>query len=254
MQEEGSVATGKSARIALIAALMLIAAGAGWAAAWIYTGSGAALSTSDRKAVETVVREYLLKNPEIIPEAVDVLQKKENARQLAGIGDEVQAPYAGAMLGNPKGTVTLVEFSDFACGYCRKSVADIETLIGRNPDLRIVIRELPILSPHSVDAARMALAAAEQGRYAQFHLAMFAAGQPGPDTIDAAARQAGLDMDKAREAAKSQRVQQELDNNMAIARQLGFNGTPSWIAGEKLIAGAVGADELAKAVADIRGG
>lgn len=245
--------TGKTGRLALIAALVLIAAGAGWAAARLYSGSAASLSANDRKAVESVVREYILENPEIIPDAIDVLQRREDAKQLAGISDEVHTPFAGAVLGNPRGAVTLVEFSDFACGYCRRSVADIEALISGNQDLRIVIRELPILSPQSVDAARMALAAAEQGRYAQFHHAMFAAGQPGPDTIEAAARQAGLDMDKARGAAESQRVQQELDRNLAIARQLGFNGTPSWIAGDQLIAGAVGADRLAESIEAIRG-
>jgi len=252
MQENGSAATSKTVKTALITALALIAAGAGWAAGWIYSGSGAALSTMDRRSIETVVREFILQNPEIIPEAMDVLQRKEDAKQLAGVSDEVHVPYAGAVLGNPKGTVTLVEFTDFACGYCRKSVADIEALIDSNPDLRIVIRELPILSPLSVDAARMALAAAEQGKYSQFYRAMFAAGRPGPATIEAAAKRAGLDMDKARAAAKSPRVQQELDKNLVIARQLGFNGTPSWVAGDQLIPGAVGADRLAEAIAAIR--
>jgi len=253
MQERVSVATSKTVKIAIIAVLILVAAAAGFGAARIYSGPAAPLAANDRKAIETVIREYILAHPEIIPEAIDVLQRKEDAKQLAGISDEVHTPFPGAILGNPKGTVTLVEFSDFACGFCRKSVADIDALIAHNPDLRIVVRELPILSPHSIDAARMALAAAEQGRYAQFHRAMFASGRPEPDTIAAAARQAGLDMGKAGASIKSQRVQQELTRNLAMARQLGFNGTPSWIAGEQLIDGAVGADELAKAIKDIRG-
>lgn len=252
MQEDRSVATGKTTKITLTIAVILVAAGAGWGAGWLYSGSSA--SVGNRKAIETVVHEYLLEHPEVIPEAMDVLQRRENAKQLAGISDEVHAPFPGAILGNPKGTVTLVEFSDFACGYCRKSVADIEALIASNSDLRIVIRELPILSEQSVQAARMALAAAEQGKYLQFHKAMFAAGQPGPKTIETAARRAGLDMGKARATANSPRVQQELDTNLAIARQLGFNGTPSWVAGDQLIAGAVGSDELAEAIKDIRGG
>jgi protein-disulfide isomerase len=245
--------TGKTTRIALTIALVLVAVVAGWAAGSAYWGSGPALSATDSKAVEAVVHDYLLENPEIIPEAMAILQQREDAKQLAGINDEVHAPFAGAVLGNPKGTVTLVEFSDFACGYCRKSLADVDALISRNPELRIVVRELPILSPQSVDAARMGLAAAEQGKYAQFHHAMFAGGRPGPDTIETAAKRAGLDMDNARAAAKSQRVQQELDRNMAIARQLGFNGTPSWIAGDQLIAGAVGEEQLAEAIEAIRG-
>lgn len=246
MQEPAS---GKTARIGLFAVLLLLAAGAGWAIGQFTPGP---ISGGDRKTIEKVVHEYILDHPEIIPQAIDVLQKREDAKQLAGISDEIHKPFSGAVLGNPKGSVTLVEFSDFACGYCRKSVADIDALLARNPDLKIVIRELPILSEHSADAARMALAAAEQGKYAQFHRAMFAAGRPGPDTIEAAAHQAGLDMQKARAAVKSKRVQDELNRNIAYARQLGFNGTPSWIAGDQLIAGAVGVDELAKAIKDIR--
>ncbi len=252
MQERGSTGTGNAARYALIAALVIIAAGAGWVSAQLFSGS--AVSSNDRKAIETVVHDYIMDNPEIIPDAIEELQRRENAKQLASVGSDVHAPFPGAVLGNPKGTVTLVEFSDFACGYCRKSVDDIDALIAKNPDLRIVIRELPILSEHSVAAARMALAAAEQGRYGQFHRAMFAAGRPGPDTVDAAARRAGLDMAKAQAAAKSERVQQELDRNLGFARQLGFNGTPSWVAGDQLISGAVGADELAKAIEKVRGG
>jgi protein-disulfide isomerase len=237
----------------LLAVAALIAAVIGWVAARMYPGSGASISAQDRKAIESVVRDYILEHPEIIPQAVDILQGREDARQLASISDEVHTPFPGAVLGNPKGSVTLVEFSDFACGFCRKSVDDINVLIARNPELRIVVRELPILSPDSVEAARMALAAAEQGKYAQFHRAMFTAGRPSPDTIEAAAKQAGLDLEKAREAAKSRRVQQELDRNLAFARQLGFSGTPSWIAGEKLIAGAIGADNLQEAISGIAG-
>ena len=253
MQDNTQQAGGNAARIALLAALLLVAAGAGWAAAKLFSDPAESLSSGDRKAIESVVREYILANPEIIPEAIDVLQDREDAKQLAGISDEVHTPFPGAVLGNPDGKVTLVEFSDFACGYCRKSVADVEALIARNSDLRVVVRELPILSPHSIEAARMALAAAEQGKYAQFHFAMFEAGQPGPETIEAAARKAGLDMGKARATAQSPRVQEELDRNLDMARQLGFNGTPSWIAGEQLIAGAVGAESLEEAVKAIRG-
>jgi protein-disulfide isomerase len=246
MQDNPPRDRGSAARFGLIAALVLAAAGAGWAAAKIFPGSS--ISAGDRKVMESVVRDYLLENPEVLPEAMEALQRKEDAKQLASISEEVHTPYPGAVLGNPKGKVTLVEFSDFACGYCRKSVADIEALIAQNPDLRVVIRELPILSEHSVEAARMSLAAAEQGKFAEFHRAMFAAGQPGPATIAAAARQAGLDMEKARSAAQSPRVQQELDRNLEFARQLGFSGTPSWVAGDQLIGGAVGAEELAKAL------
>jgi len=247
MQERANGA-GKTRFIALAAGLVLIAGIAGWFAERLLSDPAGALSSSDRRAIETIVRDYILANPEIIPEAMENLHQRENAKQLASIRDDVEAPFPGAVLGNPNGSVTLVEFTDFACGYCRKSVDDIAELIKRHPQLRVVVRELPILSPHSVDAARMALAAAEQGKYAAFHDAMFAAGQPGPETIEAAALQAGLDLAKARKAGESPRIQKELDDNLAMARQLGFNGTPSWVVGDQLISGAVGVDRLAEAI------
>ncbi|MCB2080308.1 MAG: thioredoxin domain-containing protein [Novosphingobium sp.] len=213
----------------------------------------AALSGGDRAAIEQVVREYILNNPEILPEAMQNLQQRENAKQLSGIRGDVEKPFPGAVMGNPDGKVTLVEFTDYACGYCRQSVGDVERLIKDNPDLRIVVRELPILSPDSAEAARMALAAAEQGKYTAFHNAMFAAGRPSAATIDAAAKAAGLDLAKAKEAAKSDRIEAELNRNIELAQKLGFSGTPSWVAGDELMAGAVGADRLAEAIDNARG-
>lgn len=242
MQTDGSRGASRTLLIGLSIAAMVLAGLGGWAFGRF--GSGPA----NRGEIETVVREYILTHPEIIPEAMQNLQRKEGEQALASVRGDVTKPFPGAILGNPDGKVTLVEFSDFACGYCRASVADIKRLLADNPDLRIVMRELPILSEQSAAAARMALAAAEQGKYEAFHDAMFAAGRPGPDTIESAARNAGLDLEKARKAAASDRIEQELASNMALARQLGFSGTPSWVVGDQLITGAVGAEALAKAV------
>lgn len=208
--------------------------------------------SGSRAAVEKIVHDYILDHPEILPQAMENLQKRENAQALSGISDQVHAPYPGAVLGNPEGKVTLVEFTDFACSFCRQSVAEVEQLIAANPDLRVVVRELPILSPQSADAAKMALAAAEQGKYAAFHSAMYAAGQPGPETIAAAAQTAGLDMDRARKTIADPRIEAELTRNVDFARRLGFNGTPSWIAGDALLSGAVGKDRLAEAIEKAR--
>ena len=207
---------------------------------------------SDRQGIEKIVREYILAHPEVLPEAMANLQKKEGSARLSDIRGDVEKPYPGAVLGNPQGKVTLVEFTDFACGYCRKSVEDVRRLVAKHPDLRVVIREFPILSPQSADAARMGLAAAQQGKYEAFHYAMFAAGQPGPETIEAAARSAGLDMDKAKAAINSRAVEEEIGRNVDMARQLGFNGTPSWTIGDQLIPGAVGVEELSAAIAAAR--
>lgn len=207
-----------------------------------------------RPAVEHIVHDYILEHPEILPQAMENLQKREASAQLAGVRQSVETPFPGAVLGNPQGTRTLVEFSDFACGYCRQSLPDVKQLIARNPDLRIVVRELPVISPHSPDAAKMALAAAEQGKYEAFHDAMYAAGQVDPETIDAVAQKVGLDMARARRVAASPTVEEEIKRNLAMANRLGFTGTPSWIAGDNLISGAVGMDRLAEAIGPAKSG
>jgi protein-disulfide isomerase len=215
---------------------------------------GLAPPSGDRVAIEGIVHDYILNHPEVLPQAMENLRNRENAQALSGIRDQVTAPYPGAVLGNPEGKVTLVEFSDFACTFCRQSVAEVEQLIAANPDLRVVMRELPILSPQSADAAKMALAAAEQGKYAAFHRAMFAAGRPGPETIAAAARTAGLDMARAQKVIADPRTEAELSRNLDFARQLNFSGTPSWVAGDQLLSGAVGKDRLNEVIAAARKG
>jgi protein-disulfide isomerase len=227
-----------------IALLVLGAAGG-----WMFEksrGSGG----MDRAEVEKVVREYILANPEILPEAIDRLRRKESAKQLASSGDKLFKPFPGAVLGNPNGKVTLVEFSDFACTFCRATMKDIDALIAENPELRVVIRELPIIAATSPNAARWGLAAAEQGRYDAFHRAMFAAGRTDQASIEAAARSAGLDLDRARRTIAEPRIEEELKTNLGYARELELGGTPAFVVGEQLLVGAVGKEALAKAIAE----
>lgn len=205
-----------------------------------------------RMAIEAVVRDYILAHPEILPQAMDNLARKESARQLAGLRGEIETPFPGAVLGNPKGTVTLIEYTDFACGFCRQSVADVEALIAEHPDLKVVIRELPILSPESAEAARWALAAAEQGKYRAFHNAMYAAGQISPETIRAAATLAKLDLARAKATIADPRIDAELKRNLSIAQRLGFSGTPTWVVGDQILSGAIGREKLGKAIAEAR--
>jgi protein-disulfide isomerase len=203
-------------------------------------------------STETVIHDYLMAHPEVLPKAMEVLQNRETAKQLAGIRDGLEKPFPGAILGNPAGKVTLVEFTDFGCTYCRQSVADIAALTRANPDLRVVVREFPILSRQSVDAAKMGLAAAGQGKYPAFHAAMFAAGRPDALVIEAAAKAAGVDLVRARQAIADPRLDLELSRNMDLARQLNFTGTPSWVIGDDVISGAVGIEQLQKSVEDAR--
>ncbi len=209
---------------------------------------GSRQTPSDQAAIEEIVRNYILEHPEILPQAMERLQARENGKQVASAGDALSTPFPGAVLGNPNGSVTLVEFTDYACGYCRTSVPEVEALIAANPDLKVVIRELPILSPASADAARWSLAAAEQGKFEAFHKAMFAAGRPSAETIEAAATRAGLDLGRARKVIAEPRVAAEIDRNLNFARQLRIDGTPSWVIGEQLMAGAVGQKVLQDAI------
>ncbi len=224
-------------------ATVLIALIAGFAGAAIFSLSGLA---------DSQTREYLLANPEVLPEAMDELQRRDMLARIEPLRSELEAPFPGAVLGNPQGTVTLVEFTDYACSFCRSSLADVNRLIAENPDLRVVIREYPILTAESADAARMALAAAQQGRFEEFHLAMFAQGQVTPETIEAAAVEAGLDLPQARSAIATGIFDAQLQNNVFLARNLGISGTPAWIVGDRALNGAVGADAIGRAIAEAR--
>jgi protein-disulfide isomerase len=219
-----------------------------------FGGSVAWQASLGRSATEAVVHDYLLDHPEILPEAIDRLQSKQMLARIEPMRSALETPYPGAVLGNPKGKVTLVEFTDYACPYCRASINDVKDLIATDHDLRVVVREEPVLSAGSVDAARMALAAADQGRYAAFHDAMFAKDGPSAKAIDAAAREAGLDLARARKDIATGKYDSELTNNTRMGQAIGFTGTPSWIIGEQAFSGAVGKKFLADAIAKAREG
>lgn len=214
----------------------------------------AGIDARQRGAIEALVRGYILDHPEILPEAMEKLQARESEARLAPLRGAVETPFPGAVIGNPQGKVTLVEFTDFACTYCRSSVADVEALVKANPDLRVVIRELPIIAPESEPAARMGLAAAAQGKYAAFHKAMFAGERPSSASIAAAAGAAGVDSAAAGSFTQTPGVSQELERNLGLARQLGISGTPAWSVGGKLLTGAVGREALQQAVNAARKG
>jgi protein-disulfide isomerase len=225
-----------SFRSLLTTALVALIFGFAGAAAFWWSGLGG-----------QATRDYLLENPDVLPQMAERLQQREAEKRLAEVSDEVVRPFPGAVLGNPEGKVTLVEFSDYGCTYCRLSIPDVKALIAANPDLRVVVREWPIFDG-SEAAARMALAAAEQGKYQAFHDAMFAHGPPSEGSMAVAGRAAGLDMDRARAFMASPQVEFELGKNQELARQLGFEGTPSWVAGKRLFFGAVGRERLAEAI------
>ncbi|RUN75573.1 DsbA family protein [Sphingomonas sp. TF3] len=230
---------------ALIAALLGAAAFAG-------IERLAPAAAGERARVEGVVHDYVLAHPEIIPEALDRLRDRAHADTIASNHDAILKPFGSAWAGNPAGDVTLVEYFDYNCGYCRASLPAIAALLKSDPKIRIVYREFPILAQSSVDAARMSLAAADQGKFQQFHDALYAGGQVSPQTIAAAAKTAGVD--QARAAAFAPKADAEIAQNQTIARSLGLTGTPSWVIGSKVVSSALPLEELQKAVAEARAG
>lgn len=211
--------------------------------------AAAGVSPRQRAAFESLVRAYLLDHPEVLPEAVDRLKQREAQAAIEPVKGLLQAPFAGAVLGNPNGRKVLVEFADYACGFCRRAEADVEAMIAADPELKVVVRLLPVIGPQSEPAARMGLAAARQGHYAAFHKAIYAGPSPSEAAINAAAGAAGLDLAAAKRDRADDKVTEELQQNLALARRLGITGTPAWVAGDQLLSGAIGRERLEAALA-----
>lgn len=194
------------------------------------------------------VRDYLYEHPEVLPEAMDRLRARETAKIVDSNEAKLLKPFDSAWAGNPDGDVTVVAFMDYACGYCRASLPSVERLLAEDKGVRIVYRELPILSEASRDAANWALAAAEQGKFKPFHDRLYAAGQLSPATIQATVAAVGLDRARAERVIASPRVEQEIAANLNIVRDLGASGTPTWVIGDQVINGAVPYEAMKAAV------
>ena len=195
-----------------------------------------------------IVREALLNNPQILVETADALRDQQYAPTLNANRAAIQTPFGSSWKGSAKPDVTLVEYYDYACPYCKASNPHLERLIKEDKNLRVVFKELPILGPDSVVAARYSLAAAREGKFARFHDALWAAGRPSPETIKTAADAAGISPEKAQGAD----IEAELKQNFQIAGQLGASGTPLFVVGDRVMNSAVGYDQLKKAVDDAR--
>ncbi|MBO9714401.1 DsbA family protein [Sphingomonas sp.] len=235
--------------------------------AGLYAGIQAAVpgANPDKAKIEAVVRAYILEHGEILPEAMDKLQARQLAERQKALGEapkyiaahkaQIVDPYAGATQGNPKGDVTVAAYLDYNCGYCRASLPAIAELVKRDPNVRIVYREYPVLAEESVTAARWALAAAEQGKFLAYHTAVYAGGRTDEASLEQAAAGAGVDLAKAKTAANSTRVSQEIKKNLDTAAALGTSGaTPFWVVGNQVISGLVDYERLAAAVAAARAG
>ena len=218
------------------------------AAATVAVTSHSPVSTTDKAAIERIVHNYIMEHPEILPEAMEHLRDREVTKSVNASRSLIETPFAGGWEGSATPDVTLVEFFDYACGYCRASIPVIDRLLKEDPKLRIVYREFPVLGPDSEAAAKVSLAAAKAGKYATFHRAMFAQGRPEPRAISTVAKQLGIDASFGNSAEATR----ELANNMELQRSLNLTGTPSWVVGDKVLSGAVGYDALKAAIAEAR--
>ena len=226
-------------------------------------GAGAsAISTGDLPvdAIRQIIREYLIEHPEVLIEAQQALQAKraaqeaEQAQQAIQLyRDELLFDPEAPVAGNPDGAVTLVEFFDYRCGYCRRVKPTVETLLAENDDLRLVFKEFPILGPESTEAARAALAARNQGSYEAFHWALMETdGSFDRDHILSVARSVGLDDQRLARDMEDPALDSLLERNAALANALGIGGTPAFVIGDRLIGGALPLEHFRVAIADAR--
>ena len=210
--------------------------------------------------VEKIVREYLLKNPEVIFEAVDRHREKQRQQQaqrdraaLRQHRQKLLADPDSFVGGNPGGDVTLVEFFDYRCGYCKQFAPTLLGITRQDPKLRVVFKEFPVLGPDSFRAAQAALAARNQGYYLAFHQALMGVGgKLTDDTIMTVARSVGLDTDRLKKDMEAPKVLNILGNNHRLARALRIDGTPTLIVGDEIARGAIPLQELAAMVARAR--
>ena len=195
-----------------------------------------------------IVRQGLLADPKILSDAADALRDAQYAPVLDANRGAIETPFGTSWKGAAKPDVTLVEFFDYACPYCKVSNPAVDRLLREDKGLLVVYRELPILGPESVNAARLSLAASKAGRFAQFHDALWDAGRPAPETLAAASKAAGI----SDQPPSSPDVEGELKKNFELAGQLGATGTPLFVIGDRVLNSAVSYDELKKAVDDAR--
>ena len=195
-----------------------------------------------------IVRQGMLHDPQILPDTADALRDAQFAPVLAANRNALETPFGSSWKGAAKPDVTLVEFFDYACPYCKASNPAIDRLLQEDKGLRVVYRELPILGDNSVAAARLSLAASKAGRFAKFHDTLWAAGRPAPETIALASSAAGIPPEPAKDPA----VEAELRRNFQLAGQLGATGTPLFVVGDRVTNSAVAYDTLKKMIAEAR--
>lgn len=218
------------------------------------------LTPEQEARIKELVKDYILANPEIILEAVQTLRRKQEETASKQAREALKANREQLLQskdlpigGNPAGTVTIVEFFDYRCGYCKGVKPTLEQVLKADGKIRLIYREFPILGPASRVASAAALAAHKQGKYMAFHNALMGhASNVTEETIYALAKQTGIDVGKLKEDMSDPAIKDHLDRNHKLAEQLGIRGTPAFVIGDEIIPGAIGAEEFQQRVAAAR--
>ena len=223
--------------------------------------AAADFTPDQRKAIEGIIRDYMKDHPEAVLDALQAAEDKlkgeardQAAKALTAHKKEVFDDPNTPIAGNPKGDVTLVEFFDYRCPYCKQVEPALEKLVAEDRQLKLVYKELPVLGPESDIAAHVALAAKRQGKYDAFHRAMMnTGGHIDEAVIYKVAGSVGLDIDRVKRDMKSPEVEAELKANAALGNDLDISGTPAFIIGDIIIPGALSIDSLRQQIANARG-
>jgi protein-disulfide isomerase len=228
--------------------------------------SAQSFSDVQRGDIETIVRNYLLAHPEVLEEAMTELSKRQAAAETekheASIAKNAETIFnspRGVALGNKDGDVTFVEFFDYNCGYCKRAMADMLDLMKTDPKLKVVLKEFPVLSQGSVEAAQVAVAVRMQDasgkKYLDFHQKLLGGrGAADKARAMAAAKEAGLDIGRIEKDLASPEVRATIEENFKLAEAMGMNGTPSYVIGKQVVIGAVGLESLKEKIGIARCG
>lgn len=225
--------------------------------------AGSGLTAEQRKAVVGLIRETLLQNPELIQEALVELERRNTVAQAEAQRNAVTAekarlvdPATSAIIGNPQGDVTLIEFMDYNCGFCKRALEDVRVLVKEDPKLKVVIKDFPILGPDSLEASRVAVAAMAQlqgPKYFDFHNKLMATkGRINGAKALEVAKEAGADVERLKKDMDSAQTKAVIEETVALGDRLGLTGTPAFILGDEVVFGAVGAPALKQKIESVR--
>jgi protein-disulfide isomerase len=226
----------------------------------------AEFSPAQKSELESIIRDYIVSHPEVLQEAIAELDKRQAVADVekakAAVAANAETIFNSSrqvVLGNPKGDVTLVEFFDYNCSFCKRTLPDMMTMMKDDGKLKVVLKEFPVLGPGSIEAAKVAVAVRMQDKtgkkYLDFHQKLLGGrGQADKARALAVAKEVGMDMARIDKDFAGDEVRQSIEESLKLAETLGLNGTPSFVIGSDVVVGAVGLDALREKISFARCG